>query len=292
MISSRPMLQPSTRRNSSPSRPPSPTAAAPMARFCGEIILPSTPPERVGRGEQRRVEPGLLGGGHLQGAEQRVRGGVRARDRHAQPADDGGQEGEDAAGAGDPEADGDGLAGEVHDVGERQHGRHRQCRPFELVERLAVDLQRPGRASSAGRPWSRTPEISSSVPAALSQLKLNVVWDGASPSAFDHVQPGPGELLGHGVERVLDRPELGDGEDDDDDEVRRVGLGDLAPRCRGGRRPPCAGPPPRAPGRTRRRRRWRAGLELLARRGPARTAATPAAGRRGRRWPAARPRCP
>src|ERR687883_287810 len=39
------MLQPTTRRKTSPSRPPRPTAAAPIARFCGEIIFPSTPPE-------------------------------------------------------------------------------------------------------------------------------------------------------------------------------------------------------------------------------------------------------
>jgi hypothetical protein len=38
-------FQPSTRRNTSPSLPAIPVAAAPMARFCGEIILPSTPPE-------------------------------------------------------------------------------------------------------------------------------------------------------------------------------------------------------------------------------------------------------
>src|SRR3954467_10615062 len=35
----------STLRKRCPSLPPRPTAAAPMARFCGEIILPSTPPE-------------------------------------------------------------------------------------------------------------------------------------------------------------------------------------------------------------------------------------------------------
>src|SRR3954466_4854369 len=40
-----PRLQPNPLRKTSPSRPDSPTAAAAMARFCGEIILPSTPPE-------------------------------------------------------------------------------------------------------------------------------------------------------------------------------------------------------------------------------------------------------
>ncbi len=39
------MLHPSTLRKRSPSWPAMPTAAAPMARFCGEIIFPSTPPE-------------------------------------------------------------------------------------------------------------------------------------------------------------------------------------------------------------------------------------------------------
>ena len=39
------------------------------------------------------------------------------------------------------------------------------------------------------------PEISSSVPAALSQLKLNVVWEGASPSGFTTSRPGHVELL-------------------------------------------------------------------------------------------------
>ena len=39
------MLHPSTRRKRSPSWPASPTAAAPIARFWGEIIFPSTPPE-------------------------------------------------------------------------------------------------------------------------------------------------------------------------------------------------------------------------------------------------------
>src|ERR1700736_6212863 len=38
-------LQMNTRRKMSPSLPCTPTAAATMARFCGEIILPSTPPE-------------------------------------------------------------------------------------------------------------------------------------------------------------------------------------------------------------------------------------------------------
>src|ERR687885_1369119 len=38
-------LHPMTLRKRSPSLPAMPTAAAPIARFCGEIIFPSTPPE-------------------------------------------------------------------------------------------------------------------------------------------------------------------------------------------------------------------------------------------------------
>jgi hypothetical protein len=36
-----------TLRSSSPSRPTMPTAAVATARFCGEIILPSTPPDEL-----------------------------------------------------------------------------------------------------------------------------------------------------------------------------------------------------------------------------------------------------
>src|SRR5262249_6767415 len=39
--------QPTTLRNNSPSRPTMATAAAPMARFCGEIILPITPADEL-----------------------------------------------------------------------------------------------------------------------------------------------------------------------------------------------------------------------------------------------------
>src|SRR5512132_973702 len=47
MNARKPTLQPTTLRKMSPSRPDRPTAAAAMARFCGEIILPSTPPEEL-----------------------------------------------------------------------------------------------------------------------------------------------------------------------------------------------------------------------------------------------------
>src|SRR5690242_1489751 len=47
MINKRRMLHPITRRKRSPSRPARPQTAAPIARFCGEIILPRTPPEEL-----------------------------------------------------------------------------------------------------------------------------------------------------------------------------------------------------------------------------------------------------
>src|SRR6185312_11434614 len=47
MKSRKARLQPSTRRNRSPSLPCRFTAEAAIARFWGEIILPSTPPEEL-----------------------------------------------------------------------------------------------------------------------------------------------------------------------------------------------------------------------------------------------------
>ena len=149
MIASRNRLQPNTLRNSSPSRPAMPTAAAAMARFCGETILPSTPPERVARGHQQRVEPGLVGGADLQRAEQRVGRGVGAGHRDAEPAEDRGQERERAAGAGHPVAQRRGLAGRVHHVRQGQHGHDRDDRRPQLLVRVAVGRAAPGPARSS-----------------------------------------------------------------------------------------------------------------------------------------------
>src|SRR5215210_6207761 len=57
MTSIRTMLQPTTLRNRSPSWPAMPTAAAPIARFCGEIIFPSTPPELLAAARSVGVTP-------------------------------------------------------------------------------------------------------------------------------------------------------------------------------------------------------------------------------------------
>ena len=97
---SSPTLHLSTRRKMSDSRPSSPTAVAAMVRFCGLIILPTTPPEVFAATSSVGSMPGLLGGGLLQGGEQGVGAGVRAGDGGADPAQDRGQEGEERAGAG------------------------------------------------------------------------------------------------------------------------------------------------------------------------------------------------
>src|SRR3984957_9552451 len=56
-------LQMNTRRKMSPSLPCTPTAAAAMARFCGEIILPSTPPELLPAAISTGDRPALAAAG-------------------------------------------------------------------------------------------------------------------------------------------------------------------------------------------------------------------------------------
>ena len=53
-------LQNRTRRKMSPSLPASATAAAPIARFWGEIILPSTPPELLAEASSTGERPASL----------------------------------------------------------------------------------------------------------------------------------------------------------------------------------------------------------------------------------------
>src|SRR3954464_9951925 len=54
------MLQKKTFRNRSPSLPAIPTAAAAIARFCGLIILPSTPPELFAAASSTLESPDLF----------------------------------------------------------------------------------------------------------------------------------------------------------------------------------------------------------------------------------------
>src|SRR3954453_19264678 len=57
MIRTSSTLQPTTRLNSTPSSPAMPTAAAPIARFWGEIILPRTPPDELAAANSTGSDP-------------------------------------------------------------------------------------------------------------------------------------------------------------------------------------------------------------------------------------------
>jgi hypothetical protein len=75
-----------------------PTADAAIARFCGLIILPITPPEELAAASSSGSSPARAAVCTCS-AEQRVGRGVRAGHGHADPAEDRGQEQEDAAGS-------------------------------------------------------------------------------------------------------------------------------------------------------------------------------------------------
>ena len=142
-----------TLRKTSPSRPAMPTAAAAIARFCGETILPEHAAGAVRGRHQDRVEPGLVRRGDLQRAEQRVRRGVRAGHRDAEPAEIGERAANSAAGAGHPVAQRRGLPGGVHHVRERQHRHHRDDRGPAAACTCRGRPGRPGRARAAAPGW-------------------------------------------------------------------------------------------------------------------------------------------
>src|SRR5450631_4754262 len=60
MKNTKPRLHPTTFRKMSPSLPDMPTAAAAIARFCGEIILPSTPPDELAAAMRTGLSPACL----------------------------------------------------------------------------------------------------------------------------------------------------------------------------------------------------------------------------------------
>src|SRR3984893_9255141 len=103
-------LQTSTRRKMSPSLPCTPTAAAPMARFCGEIILPSTPPDPLPAALSNGGTPPMAPAG----TGQEIRRGIGPAHRHAEPAQYRRDQRERASGPGHPRAQGDCLSGRVH----------------------------------------------------------------------------------------------------------------------------------------------------------------------------------
>src|SRR5665647_2695379 len=59
MRTRKPRLHPMTLRKTSPSLPDRPTAAAAIARFWGETILPSTPPEELAAAISAGLSPAL-----------------------------------------------------------------------------------------------------------------------------------------------------------------------------------------------------------------------------------------
>ena len=88
------------------------------------------------------------------------------------------------------------------------------------------------------------PAMTSRVPAAGSQLSLNCVSTG-SPALLTMSQPGPVEEVGPGLlgQEVHDGGDVGDREDRDDHEVRRVGaqhLGPVVGRAAAASPPACA----------------------------------------------------
>src|SRR3954454_14891893 len=109
-----------------------PPAEADRGGADGEVLrgdhLAQDAARGVRRGHQHLVDAGVLRGGDLQLPAQRVRRRVRARHPHAEPADDRREEGEEAAGARRPQPQRRGLAGLVHDVRQREHGREGQDR--------------------------------------------------------------------------------------------------------------------------------------------------------------------
>ena len=202
-----------TLRNRSPSWPAMPTAAAPIARFCGEIILPSTPPERVRRGEQRRVEsPASFAAVTCSAPNSEfddVSEPVTATPSQPMIGD---RKAKDAARAGDPQAERDRLAGQVHHVGQREHRGDGERRPLELVERRA----RTPRSARAGRDAQRRPSSAGRRSAAACRRRWQPVElvrerRGRLALGVEDVQARPVERRSsrRSARNVLDRPRSG-----------------------------------------------------------------------------------
>ena len=135
-------LQPITLRKMSPSRPAMPTAAAAIARFCGQIILPSTPPEEFAAAISTGSRPALLAVCTCSAPNSEfddVSEPVTATPSQPSIGDSSANA---AAGGGQPGAERAGLAGRVHHVRERQHGHHREDRRRQLDVGAAVGPDR------------------------------------------------------------------------------------------------------------------------------------------------------
>src|SRR6476620_289354 len=118
---SNPTLHPTTLRRRTDSWPSRFTAVAAMARFCGLISLPTTPPAVLPATSRFGSMPAFTPAVCCSLANRafaEVSEPVTAVP--SQPST-GGEEREEASGAGKPDADRDRLAGVVHDVGKGKH---------------------------------------------------------------------------------------------------------------------------------------------------------------------------
>ena len=146
MSASRPRLQPISLRNSVPSG----TVQADRGGGDGQVLqgqhLAHHAGGGVGRGHQHRVKarsaplrwPAVWPNSELEEVSEPVRA------TPIQPIS-GESDGEEAAGGGQGEAQGGGLAGQVHHEGQAQHGGDGDDGPAQLHQGVPVDPQRPGK---------------------------------------------------------------------------------------------------------------------------------------------------
>src|SRR5215210_750833 len=197
MASIRTMLQPTTLRNRSPSCPAIPTAAAPIARFCGEIIFPSTPPELLAAASSVLLTPASF-------AAATCRPPNSALDDVSDPV------------TATPSQPIIGDRNANKDPAPAAHSPSVIVWPDWFITYASASTEatvriahlswssvapntrsaRPGVTPSAS--IVSRPDISISVPAAGSQLKLNVRLLTASPSGVRTSRPGHWNVVVHG----------------------------------------------------------------------------------------------
>src|SRR5690606_18523155 len=91
----------------------------------------------VGSSHHGRVKTQLVGGDHLQVAEQRVGGGVATGEEHTQPAKQCAEEWEHHASGGEGHTHGHDGAGVVHEQGQGQYGADGEQRERHLTQHFA-----------------------------------------------------------------------------------------------------------------------------------------------------------
>ena len=226
---------PTTLRNSAPSCPAMPTAAARDGEVLSRDHLPEDAARAFAAASSVGEMPDVVRRGHLHAAEQRVRRRVRARHGDAQPADHRREEREEGARPRRPEAERERLAGLVE---RRRRARARRSRPGSPASSWTSVAPATRSARIGASPMAAMvirPDISMSVPAAGSQLKWNVRLRRASPSGLRTSRPGPLEARRprRAGELALDRRQLRDREHRDDHEVGGVRAQHVARRVPG-----------------------------------------------------------